>query len=217
MKHPLWEPFLLMAVLLVGFKLAQLFLPGAWTGFLVPAALLYAPFFLPHFRHKQITFLDRTFPDYFRSLKFFFIITLAVMPPFMVAAHFWMLHVFHRQGFEPASITFFTQGFLTQLIAVALPEEFFFRGYFQEKLGTFFKPKWKIFGVSLGYAWPLTAIIFSFAHSVIHIQWWHFSIFFPALLFGWLREKTGSITAPILFHTFCNCWTVWFTHSYGAL
>ena len=214
LKRALWEPLLLAAGLLGLFKLTQLFLPPDWTALLVPALLLYAPFTFSDFRRSRLLFIDRSLAGFLNGWKWFFLVTLILIPPFMGAAHFWMVHVSHYQTFSAAPFRFFTEVCFAQLIAVALPEEFFFRGYFQGRLNTFFKPRWNILGVRLGYDWLLTAVIFAFAHSVIQVQWWHFSIFFPALVFGWLREKTGSITAPILFHTFCNCWTTWFVRSY---
>ncbi|HPQ81946.1 MAG TPA: CPBP family glutamic-type intramembrane protease, partial [bacterium] len=42
----------------------------------------------------------------------------------------------------------------------------------------------------------------------------HFSIFFPALVFGYLRERTGSITAPALFHAASNILMDWIARSY---
>ena len=97
---------------------------------------------------------------------------------------------------------------------VALPEEFFFRGYFQSTLNRVWPTRWRFLGASFGPALPITALVFAVAHSVIALQWWHFSIVFPALLFGWLREKTGSITAPILWHGAANIFMVWFLRSY---
>lgn len=213
-RHPLFEPLFLTGVLLGTFKCAQFFFPASWMGLLVPLLLLYSSFFLKSFRHDRISFLDRSRADFFRGIKWFAVVTLAIMPLFTLAAHVWMISVFSYQDFRPAPLQIFAGGLFAQLIAVALPEEFFFRGFLQDRLCAFFKPRWNIFGASLGWGWPLTAVIFAFAHSVIAVQWWHFSIFFPALLFGWLREKTGSITAPVLFHAFCNSWTVWFMQSY---
>ena len=50
----------------------------------------------------------------------------------------------------------------------------------------------------------ITAFLFAAAHSFIQFAWWHFAIFFPAIIFGWLREKTGFVTASILFHVVSN-------------
>ena len=30
------------------------------------------------------------------------------------------------------------------------------------------------------------------------------AVFFPALLFGWMRARTGSIAAGALYHALCN-------------
>ena len=32
----------------------------------------------------------------------------------------------------------------------------------------------------------------------------HLAVFFPSLVFGWLRERTGTIVAPTLYHAACN-------------
>lgn len=90
------------------------------------------------------------------------------------------------------------------LFFVAVPEEFFYRGYLQGRLNEFLPRKWTLFGVAVGWSLPLTAVIFAFGHSIVTFRWWHFAIFFPALLFGWLREKTGSTLAGAFFHAWCN-------------
>src|SRR3990167_7751116 len=109
---------------------------------------------------------------------------------------------------------FFTEPLLLNLLVVALPEEFYFRGFLQSRFNQLWPAKWRLLGAELGWGWIVTAVIFAFAHSVLNLQWWHFSIFFPALLFGYLRERTNSLTAPILFHTFSNCFMNWFAKSY---
>ena len=101
-----------------------------------------------------------------------------------------------------------------QLLLIALPEEFYFRGYVQPALNAIFRPRWNILGVQLGWSWILTAVIFAIAHSIITYQWWHFAIFFPGLVFGWLKERTGALTAPIFFHAAANIFMNWFARSY---
>ncbi|MFH1357919.1 MAG: CPBP family glutamic-type intramembrane protease, partial [bacterium] len=41
------------------------------------------------------------------------------------------------------------------------------------------------------------------------LQWWHGFIFFPALIFGWLKQKTKTIWAGTLFHAACNLFAYW--------
>lgn len=100
---------------------------------------------------------------------------------------------------------------------VAIPEEFFYRGYVQTRLAEVFTARWRIFGVSLGFGWLLTAVIFAFGHSLVQVRWWHFAIFFPALIFGWMRAKTNEIVAPAFFHAWCNITISFMDHLYGVI
>ena len=41
------------------------------------------------------------------------------------------------------------------------------------------------------------------------------SVFFPSLLFGWLRERTGTIVTPMVYHAGCNLMVLFVgTHYY---
>jgi len=90
------------------------------------------------------------------------------------------------------------------LLVVAIPEEFFFRGYMQGQLSLVWTPKKRIFGAPFGKAQIVTSLLFAVSHSLITFQGWHIFIFFPALLFAWLKEKTGTIWAGAMFHAACN-------------
>lgn len=208
------KPFVVTAGILLIFFFAKLFFPQA-IGFLVPTLLLFLPLFiLPPAPVPPSLFLDRSWKQLALSLLAFSIAVVVIFPPYLFFAHYWMLWIFHYQGFDPAAWKIFTDPLLYQLLMVAFPEEFFFRGYLQTELNKIFQPKWRLLGTHLGWGWIVTSLIFAFAHSVIELQWWHFSIFFPTLIFGFLKERCGSITAPILFHTFCNTFMLWFVASY---
>lgn len=90
-----------------------------------------------------------------------------------------------------------------QLFVVALPEEFFYRGFIQTRLRDAWPQGPRLFGVRVGPAFWLTAVLFALGHLAI-FQVWRLGVFFPALLFGWLREKTGSVVGASLFHATCN-------------
>ena len=222
MKPDFFKPLIVTFSVLFVFFLTNIFFPPA-IGLVVPGLLLFVPILiLPPIQEPQsfvqnalaTLFLDRSPKQFGKSVLIFVIVTLVVFPPYLFFAHFWMLHVFHDHGFRLASWTVFTNPLVYQLLMVAFPEEFFFRGYLQTSLNKVFQPRWRFFGVSFGWGLILTSLIFAFAHSVIAFKWWHFSIFFPSLLFGHLKEKTGSLTAPILFHAFCNTFMNWFVSSY---
>ena len=80
-----------------------------------------------------------------------------------------------------------------QAILVALPEEVFFRGYLYD---AFEEKGWE----------PVTAssLLFAVGHLAIHASASRALTFFPALLFGWARKKTGNIYVPVLLHLLFN-------------
>ena len=97
----------------------------------------------------------------------------------------------------------FTEWAIDDLFVVALPEEFFYRGYIQSRLRDAW-PKGKMFfGARLGAAFWLTAVLFALGHLAI-FQVWRLGVFFPALLFGWMRERSNSVVGPALFHAASN-------------
>jgi len=78
--------------------------------------------------------------------------------------------------------------------AVAFAEEFFYRGYmtmrFEERKGPVASAL-------------IVAALFALGHLLTPAPW-RLSVFFPALLFGWMRAKRGGIGAAIIFHAACN-------------
>jgi membrane protease YdiL (CAAX protease family) len=100
---------------------------------------------------------------------------------------------------------------------VAIPEEFFYRGYIQSRLDELWAPRWRILGADLGPGWLVTCVLFAFGHSVVTFQWWHFAIFFPSLVFGWLRARSGGVIAGALFHAWCNVIVTILDSAYGVV
>lgn len=94
---------------------------------------------------------------------------------------------------------------MLQLLLVALPEELFYRGYLQTRLDGLVGRDRKVFGVDVNVtSVVLTSALFALGHI---ITIWHparLAVFFPSLIFGWMRRATGDILAPLLFHAACN-------------
>lgn len=134
--------------------------------------------------------------------------------PFVVGYHFYQTRIF---GFKPGHglPQDFPLEIAHQLFFVALPEEFFYRGYFQTRLNEVFPRKFLIFGVPMGWAAPLACLFFAFGHSLVQLQWWHFATFFPGLVFAWMREKTGGVVAGAFFHAACNLGVIALDTWYG--
>lgn len=102
------------------------------------------------------------------------------------------------------------------LFFVALPEEFFYRGYLQTRLNEVFPRRFTALGAAWGWGLPLSCALFAFGHSLVEVRWWHFATFFPGLMFGWLRERTGNVVAGAFFHAFCNVAVVLLDTAYGV-
>lgn len=186
---------------------------------LVTAALeLYIPIGIYFFKREKIDFLDNSLYRFGKSLLVFALLSFVIFPLGMVWNHFYHQLIIQRDYHE-AVFHNVGQFVVFQLIVIALPEEFFFRGYLQGRLNDVFgRPwKWKLLGAQLGPAYFIVCGVFAVSHSLMQFQWWHVFIIFPAAAFGWLREKTGSITASIFFHALSNVFARWTFIHYGSM
>ncbi|MCP4674719.1 MAG: CPBP family intramembrane metalloprotease [Deltaproteobacteria bacterium] len=104
---------------------------------------------------------------------------------------------------------------LSHLVVVALPEEFFYRGYIMGRLDDILPARVKLLGARVGWSLPIQAVLFALGHYLVDFNPTRLSVFFPALAFGWLREKRGTIVAPILFHAASNIFMEIFRAGYG--
>jgi membrane protease YdiL (CAAX protease family) len=132
-----------------------------------------------------------------------FALAVIVTVPFAIGHHFWQTMLFHH-SFRFAMPEAFVTGVLTQVFIVALAEEIFFRGYLQERMAKIWPLERTLFGAPFGRAIVVAAVVFALAHFVGEYRVDRLGPFFPALVFGMLRAKTGRVVAPILFHAYCN-------------
>jgi membrane protease YdiL (CAAX protease family) len=215
----IWELAIVTVSLLVISHLLFIFKNVAWVGrsisTIVAIIFLYVPVVVLWKRGRRIDFLDRDLRSFLRSVMVFIVAVLVIFPPFLLAAHYWQLWVFGKHAFRAAAYPNLLNACVFQLLLVALPEEFYFRGYFQSTIDIVCKKRIRFLGVDVGWGFLITAAVFAVSHTIVAYQWWHFSIFFPALLFGYLRLRTGSITAPVLFHVASNVIMDWFARSYS--
>ena len=92
----------------------------------------------------------------------------------------------------------------SQLVVVAIPEELFFRGYLMERLERVWPPTRLLFGAKVGLALIASSALFALGHLLVIPNPQRLAVFFPALVFGWMRARTGSIAAGATFHALCN-------------
>lgn len=102
-----------------------------------------------------------------------------------------------------------------QLVVIALPEEAFFRGFLQTSLDRAWPPRWRILGAELGPGWLVTAAIFAVGHLLTIRHPARLAVFFPALLFGWMRARTRGVGASVCFHAACNLFSAALMRGYG--
>lgn len=175
--------------------------------------LIYVPLAVLWKRKERLDFFEPTFLRVLRSLIWVLVLCAAIFPLLEVADRYFQAWFFHRH-YVGGNYKGLARTFLFQLLLVGLPEEFFYRGYMQAQLNRVWTKRVSLFGAPVGWSLLATSALFALSHSLITFQWWHFSIFFPSLAFGWLKEKTGAITAGAVFHALCNVYSLWVALNY---
>ena len=111
---------------------------------------------------------------------------------------------------------------LGQLLVVALPEEAFYRGFMQSTLDRMWKenPNGRrhfisVLGGQIGWSTPITSATFAISHLVTDPHPHRLAVFFPSLLFCWLRSRTGGIGAAVAMHAASNLLAATLGRCYG--
>lgn len=93
-------------------------------------------------------------------------------------------------------------GFLMAAVWQPIVEELLFRGCLQGVLARRAWGRRTVTGISLANL--LTSILFIGAHIPTHSLLWVLLTLFPSLVFGVLRDRSGSVVPPIAIHVFYN-------------
>jgi membrane protease YdiL (CAAX protease family) len=96
--------------------------------------------------------------------------------------------------------------FLYPALLYPVVEELVFRGFVQEQLHRRCKP-WAL--GPLSHANLLTSVLFTALHFFNHPPLWAAAVFFPSLVFGLFKDRTGGVAAPIVLHVFYNSGYFW--------
>jgi uncharacterized protein len=206
--NPLLGPFLARVPLLAG-----LFYPKTVAAFL----FLYLPVWAMRRRGEFPEDYGATLRGWRRGLGLA-ALTLAVILPLYIGGYLLFLklmptipsplsHSLTPYGTRYVMVPHWPPHFglhvLDQLLVVALPEEFFYRGYLQKRFKLALGEGPRHFGVPMGGAFFLTQVLFALGH-LVEPHPWRLAVFFPALLFGWQRERSGTLVAPVITHAACN-------------
>ncbi|MDN5942645.1 MAG: JDVT-CTERM system glutamic-type intramembrane protease [Nitrospira sp.] len=96
----------------------------------------------------------------------------------------------------------FSRPFLVAVLWQPIVEELLFRGCLQ---GWLLAHEWgrrSFVGISIANL--LTSVVFAGAHIATHPLPWALSTLFPSLLFGVLRDRSGSVFPPLALHIIYN-------------
>lgn len=137
------------------------------------------------------------------DVKWALLFALVTFGPYAVGHHLWWTEVFQRQ-FHPALPEHLPNLVLTHFLGVALPEEVFYRGFVQPRLAERFTKRITVFGASLGWEIPIASAIFALGHFAGEYDPTRLGPFFPGLLFGFLRAKTGTVYGAVTYHALSN-------------
>lgn len=156
----------------------------------------------------------RLFRDATRAVGWAALFALIAFPPFWFGYRWWW-HPHHHFALRwPPSVFDEIAG---QIVVIALPEEAFFRGYLQTSLDRVWPPRWRVLGADLGPGLLVSAAIFAVGHVLTIRHPARLAVFFPALVFGWMRSRTGGVGAGVLFHAMCNLFSAMLGRGYGLM
>jgi membrane protease YdiL (CAAX protease family) len=144
-------------------------------------------------------------PSAARELGVALLVAAAIFPPYAAAFYWWNdpTHAFTLRW--PPDIANLV---LAQLVVVALPEEAFFRGYVQTALSDAESSRVRVLGASLApRAWVAQAALFALVHVLADPNPARLAVFFPGLLFGWVRAWRGGIGAALALHAMSNLYS----------
>ena len=91
--------------------------------------------------------------------------------------------------------------YLLPVVVYPLLEEIVFRGLVQELVHEYISAQ------SLGplsVANLLTSLLFTGMHFLYHAPLWAALVFMPSLVFGFFKDRTGKLAAPVVLHGFYN-------------
>lgn len=95
--------------------------------------------------------------------------------------------------------------FLSVALVFPVLEELVFRGFVQERLHNHLHG-----GIGrISHANLITSIIFALLHLIEHPPMWAAAVFIPSLVFGYFRDRSGGLGAPIALHVFYNSGYFW--------
>jgi membrane protease YdiL (CAAX protease family) len=230
---PAREALVVAAVVTLAVAVASRILPARWTAMAVGGTFLTATWIFVLRRDDNVVEraglafgglvlpepLDvrRIARDLGLALAWTLVLALLFFGPFFFGFRVYARWIWHAPpgpafSFRAAAAI---DEVLGQVGLVALPEEAFYRGYLQTRFDDASSARVRVFGAAIGPSILLTSAIFAVGHVLTIPEPARLAVFFPSLLFGWLRARTGGVGASIGFHACCNIFSAMLFQSYG--
>jgi membrane protease YdiL (CAAX protease family) len=139
---------------------------------------------------------------------------LVIFGPYYLAWRFWW-HPPHTFSLDVHPVAMANDA-LGQLLLIALPEEAFYRGYLQSRLDEAWPWRMRVLGADVGPGLLVASLVFALGHFVTIPVAPRLAVFFPSLLFGWMRARTKGIGTSVAFHAMCNIFSEALGRAYGV-
>jgi membrane protease YdiL (CAAX protease family) len=202
-------------------------LPTSWSGTAVGATFLIATYLLvvhgddnERIRRYGLSLgglleleplaFSRLLRAAFTAIAYALGAALVIYPFFWLGFRIW----WKVSEFHAAPLAALLSRAPSELLMTALPEEAFYRGYLQTELEQKLGGKVAIFGARVGFGVVATSAIFAVGHLLTEVNPARLAVFFPSLVFGFLRARTGGIGAGVVFHALCNLFSAYLLQSY---
>jgi membrane protease YdiL (CAAX protease family) len=231
--RPVYEASLTAALVTASVTLASSFFPARYVASVVAAIFLGATWILVFRRddatvkHAGLAFAGLVLPEPLdtraiarslgRALAWALLLAVCFFGPFYAGfrgyAH-WVWHA-HPTGVPSVHVMSTLDEMLGQVALIALPEEVFYRGYLQTRLDDAWPARVRILGAEVGPSILATSAVFAIGHLLTIHDPGRLAVFFPSLVFGWLRARTGGVGASIAFHASCNLFSATLLQAYG--
>jgi len=182
-------PLAVYALVVASILLMRLFLPWPYVVSISALIMLAVPFFLKHDTGDL-----KWHP---RGILLGLIVSAVLLAAYLAVV--WGYGLYSGQSLVVHGLSY--SFILTQLLLVALPEEVFFRGYLQHRLGNSVKSV------------VIVSALFAVGHFITLCVGGDHSpavcaqailTFFPSLVMGYLYLVTGTLWASIIFHFLAN-------------
>ena len=151
---------------------------------------------------RDLLSADHWIGEWWTTIRQLVVVTITILPLFAVV--YLVYSSWQGSSVSPAWPVQWQTIVLYQLIYVGLPEEFFFRGYLQQRFDDALGRPYRLIGASWGGGLLMANLLFAVAHVALSSDVSRLIVFFPGLLFGWLQARTNALIAPVLVHGFSN-------------